>query len=48
MEIIAKRFVWSGSVFNFVSMAFCLISEAECGQNQQSLVNTGNSGNSLY
>ena len=37
-----------GSVFNFVSMAFYLIPEAGCGQSPQSLVNTGDSGNSLY
>ena len=36
-----------GSVLIFVSMTFILIPEAGCGQSPQSLVNTGNSGNSL-
>ena len=36
-----------GSVLIFVSMTFILIPEAGCGQSPQSLVNTGNSVNSL-
>jgi len=34
---------FNGSVFNFVSLPFHLIPEAGCGQNPQSLENTGNS-----
>ena len=30
-----------GSVYNFVSLLFCLIPEAGCGQSPQALINTG-------
>jgi hypothetical protein len=43
-KVMKKR---NGSVLIFVSMTFILIPEAGCGQSPQSLVNTGNSVNSL-
>ena len=36
-----------GSVFNFVSMVFCLIPEVGCGQSPRSLINIEDSGNIL-
>ncbi len=45
---VKREGILKDSVFNFVSTAFLLISEAGCGQNPQSLINTGDSSNSLY
>ena len=35
------KYQFEGSVYNFVSLLFCLIPEAGCGQSPQALINTG-------